>query len=168
MHDGPEHRTCQAQFLHIIPNHFQPGLPWPPSWPIHAHYLTQSSLSFLSTKLNHLNLFLFRTLPIGSMPILSLISTSFLLSQRGTTHPPNHSHLCPLQHRFMPLLHWPCLTSIHHAALDTAPSTYPFSLSDDSLKVNSLYVPKLSPPVITLVFPTLTLRPFVFILQFLL
>ena len=29
--------TCQTQFLHIIPNHFRPGLPWPPSWPYTLH-----------------------------------------------------------------------------------------------------------------------------------
>ena len=28
---------------------------------------------------------------------------------------PNHSNLCPLQHWFMPLLLWPCLTFMHHA-----------------------------------------------------
>ena len=84
---------------------------------MYIHFLAQSS-SFLSEWPNHLNLFLFRTLSIASIPQLH---TSFLLSRRDTTHPPNHSHLCPLQHWFMPLLHWPCRTSIHHATSVTAP-----------------------------------------------
>ena len=60
------------------------------------------------------------------LSILSLNSALVFLPQRGTTRPPNHLHLCSLQPRFMLLLHWPCLTSIHHAASDTVPIDFTF------------------------------------------
>ena len=42
--------TYQAHFLHIIPNHFQPGLPWPPFWCTlhhHIHVLFPHSILFI-------------------------------------------------------------------------------------------------------------------------
>ena len=150
--------TCQTQFLHIIPNLFKPGLPWPPSWPctLHLHIHPRPILLILPlhmTKPPQLFSLQNNTKPAERLRLVEIPSrivdyilvqctckfcvtylltylyahpiprlcTTFLLSQRGTTHPPNHSHLCPLQQRITPLLHWPCLTSIHHAASDTAP-----------------------------------------------
>ena len=69
------------------------------------------------------------------LPIASQLCTT-TLKEVPHIHILNHSHLCPLQHQFMPLLHWPCLTSKHHAASDLAPIDFkPFSLSDAPLKV---------------------------------
>ena len=111
--------TCLNSFRTFLTtsNRVFLGLPLglAPSTSIYMHFLTQTSLPFLSTWPNHLNLVLFRTLSAASVSILSLSS------QSGTTHLPNHSPLCPLQHQFMPLLHWLCPTSIHHAASDTVP-----------------------------------------------
>ena len=49
----------------------------------------------------------FQNRPIVSMPTLSCNSALvfFSLKEAPHIHPPNHLHLCPLQHRFMPHLH---------------------------------------------------------------
>ena len=91
--------------------------PPPPSMYYINALPTQSSFSFLSTKSTWPNHRLSDCL--YAHPI-SLLHTSFLLSQRVTSYPPNHLHFRLLHHhRFMFLLHQPCLTSIHHATLDT-------------------------------------------------
>ena len=92
--------TRQTRFLQIIPKPHQPGLPWPLSWPctLHLHiylnFITQSSLSFLSTWSNHRNFFLFRTPPIASKRLSpsypSALLYFFSLKELGTTHPLNH------------------------------------------------------------------------------
>ena len=75
-----------------------------------------------------LNLFLIRTPPIASMVILSLDSALFFFSQTGSTRLPNHLLLCysVLSSIDSCLLYWHRLTSIHHAASDTAPIDFTF------------------------------------------
>ena len=67
-------------------------------------------------------------------PSYPLTPHYFLPSQRGPTHPPNHWNLCPIQHRSMPLLHWPCLTSIQHATWDRAPIDLTFQFEQRSFE----------------------------------
>ena len=69
-HDGPEHLPIARLYLHIILNHFKPGLPWPPFWsctlqlhihafphPISAHPIPHLCTRFLfSQKRFHLTI----------------------------------------------------------------------------------------------------------------
>ena len=153
------------QTLHIIPNHFQPGLPWPPSAlhlapstskhihvfphpillifpphmikpphminalhpPLPYTCISSPNPPYLSSPHDqtYLNLFLFRTPQITSMPILSLNSALVLShSQRGTTHPPNHSHLCLPSHFHTSCIIFSILIS-HLANLSFTQATFP-------------------------------------------
>ena len=94
---------------------------------IYMHFLTQSSFYFLSTWPNHLNLFLFRfrTPPIVTMHILSLNSTLFIYSLRFIQKTWNICVLCIYVLLYGVSMYLcifsECLTTIFHAASDTAP-----------------------------------------------
>ena len=92
-HDGPEciqsasalaRSNSFISFLTTSLKALSPPLPYAS---ISSPYPLFSFLSN-STCLNHLNLFIFRTLQFAYVPILSTCFTSFLFSQKGTTHPP--------------------------------------------------------------------------------
>jgi len=102
------------------------GLPLglaPPTW-YSVHFFTQSSSSFCNIFPYHRNLFCCSTEIRSSNLSLSLnyllgngtLSCSFTVQ---TTHPSNHSHLCPLECHLIFVSYRPGLTSVQHTTSNT-------------------------------------------------
>ena len=106
--------ACQS-FCTISPTFL-----WSTSWPGTLHFILHTFLHrvvvffFCRTGPYHHNLFCCSTEIISSNPSLSLNS---LLN---TTHPSDHSHLCPLKSHLIFFSYRPDLTSMQHTALHTA------------------------------------------------
>jgi len=92
----PAQSTYLAISLH---NHVLFGLPLglEPTTSCSMHFFTQSLSSFRNTCPYHRSLFCCSSDVMSTMTSLSLNSLFETFFQLNTTHPPDHSHLCPLK-----------------------------------------------------------------------
>jgi len=121
----------------ILPVQFMPSLVYllVTSTSYSIHFFTQSLSSFRSKCPNHHNLFCCSIEIMSSNPSLSLDSLlGTLIFYLNSSHPPDHSHLCPLNCHLTVFSYRPGLSILLHTQLLY---NLPLTINDISLLVSN-------------------------------